>query len=282
MSITTGNGSPNDKEPPVQSQESQLKESLPSKVDPVSKQLLRLTPGPQSDFKSAASETLVKIAEETSDQPLSEASKSIISKFVEQSSRGFAGSMPMRCAGPRCPFINACPLSAAGSKLPIGSPCPVEHTIVATWVSKHLKALGIEDINDPMHSFDMDMLYELAGQELIRWRCSVHLSDTPDLVTNQQVGGTMHGEQLFADIINPVLEVMEKAGRNIAKIREALVATRAAQITAGQDILDPTQKASDLKRRAHELAARRRERRITPELVKDAEYEVKENKDENI
>lgn len=152
--------------------------------------------------------------------------------------------------------------------------CPVEDTIINLWVSKHLQSLGITDIDDPAHSFDMDMLYELAGQELIRWRCSVHLSDSPALVENKVTGYSMNGDAIFEDVINPVLDVMERAGRNIAKIREALVATRESQLRIGQTMADPTQKAAALREKAKQIAAQRRN---AAETIKEAEFNVKEN-----
>lgn len=282
MSMKSGKDSQNQTERTAQSQELPSNESMSTRDDKAqgSTTQLALKPGQYSNVYEAASSSLINIAEENDGQPLTERSKDIISRFVEQSTKGFAGSIPMMCAGTRCPYISACPLNEAGSKLPIGKKCPVEATIVATWVSKHLKFLGIEDINDPIHSFDMDMLYELAGQELLRWRCSVHLSDDPALISNVQVGGTVHGEPIFSDVINPVLDIMEKAGKNIAKLREALVATRAAQITAGQDILDPTEKSSQLRKQANELVKRRLQAKKDQEQLKDAEFEVK--KDETI
>jgi hypothetical protein len=232
-------------------------------------ELSDLRRGGQRNIREAAANNLISVAQRTKDLP--EKSKNIIRDFIDRSSRGFVGSIPMLCDGPQCPFLSACPLASAGADLPLKERCPVEDSIVATWVSKHLEALGIEDVDDPAFSFDMDMLYELAGQELIRWRCSVHLSDDPKLVSREQVGGTVQGEPIFADVINPVLEIMEKAGKNVAKIREALVATRKAQLTAGQDLTDPTQRAAELKAKAEAVKKKRLEN------LKNAEYEVKED-----
>jgi hypothetical protein len=199
--------------------------------------------------------------------------KKLIKNFIDFSSKGFVASMSMTCRGQNCPFLSACVLNQAGAELPIGKPCPLEQSIIVSWVTKHLKALGIEDIDDPIHSFDMDMLYELAGQELLRWRCGVHLSDDPRLVSNQQVGATLQGEPIFSDVMNPVLTVMERAGKNITKIREALVATRESQLKAGQINTDPTQKAAELRAKAHEIAQARKNQL---EKLVDADFKIKE------
>jgi hypothetical protein len=241
--------------------------------------LLALRAGDQKHTKSAISSALVDIAEKDGKQ-LKEEQKALIRNFVDMNTKGFVASMSMKCEGKKCPFLSACVLNKVGATLPIGQPCPLEQTIIVTWVTKHLKALGIEDIDDPAHSFDMDMLYELAGQELIRWRCSVHLSDDPRLVSNKMVGGTMHGEPIFADVINPVLQVMESAGKNISSIRNALVATRESQLKAGQSSTDPTQLSAERRETAHKIAMGRRkeleERRAKSEKLIDADFEVKD------
>ena len=224
-------------------------------------------PGDLKNIKKAVLDNLVNIAEQDKNS-LTKDQVQHISHYLDSNTRGYVGSLGMMCKGQSCPFISSCPLNTVGSKLPIGQKCPVENAMVTMWLNKHLKALGIDDPNDPIHSFDMDMLYELAGQELIRWRCSVHLSDDPRLVSNQQVGATQQGEPIFADVINPVLDVMEKAGKNISKIRQALVATREAQIKAGQLASDPTERAAELKKKATELIEARRK---ANEQIKDAE-----------
>ena len=213
-----------------------------------------------------------KIASESGN--LTEKQLADLTKFMDVSSKGYTGSLGMVCAAEKCPFKSHCPLRQSGIPLPFGKPCPVEASMITIWINKHLRALGIENPEDPVHSFDMDLLYELAGQELIRWRCGVHLSDDPRLVSNQQVAATQQGEPIFADVINPVLDVLERAGRNIFKIREALVATREAQVKAGQVNTDPTLKSAELRERALSVAKKRREGAET-DKVKDADYKVK-------
>jgi hypothetical protein len=212
--------------------------------------------------------SLVDIAE--TNAPVTNEQRALLSSFIDATTRGSVGIMGMVCKGAKCPFISNCPLALIGAKLPIDKKCPVEAGMITNWVNKHLKSLGIENPDDPVHSFDMDMLYEIATQELIKWRCSVHLSDDPRLVSEKQVGATNQGEPIFGDVINPVLDVMERAGRNIAKIREALVATREAQIKAGQVALDPTQKYAEQRAKAAEIVKQRSEK------MKDADFKVKE------
>jgi len=218
---------------------------------------------------------LVLAAEETSKAKLSPESRAVIQQFLNQNSRGYAGSLPMICSGNECPFISACPLAGAGSQLPFGQRCPVEHNLVQMWVDKHLIALGIKDVYAPENSFDMDMLYELASQQLIKWRCGVHLSDAPALIARENVGSNQVGEPIFQDVINPVLEIMDRCGKNVSKLREALLATRKAQIQAGKDMTDPSKTVARLRLQALEKLKVRMEG--GSETVKDAEYEVKED-----
>ena len=223
---------------------------------------------------------LVNVAEATTNKKISKESREIIRTFLDQTSRGHVGALSMVCMGQKCAFISACPLNMAGSELPVSKKCPVEHIIVQSWVDKHLTALGIKDVYSPENSFDMDMLYELAGQQLLLWRCSVHLSDTPDLVSTQLVGATDAGEPLFQDVINPVLDIMDRCGKNVNKLRDALLATRKAQIQAGKDVSDPSKTIAELREKANrKIDARLREERGHAERLLDVDFEIKENDD---
>lgn len=275
MNMKSGPDSPKETASPAPSQDqpSSGSSGLSDKsADKSSLAPLALKLGDPRHIREIVANNLINVAEKESGAVISPEGKKYLQQFIEMTSKGFVTSMSMTCAGPKCPFISACPLNKIGSKLPIGKTCPVESSIIVTWITKHLKVLGIEDIDDPAHSFDMDMLYELAGQELLRWRCSIHLSDDPRLVSNQQVGATTQGEPIFADVINPVLDVMEKAGRNISRIREALVATRESQVKAGQIATDPSTRAAELREKAAQIAEARRKQQ---ETLKDAEFKIK-------
>lgn len=251
---------------PVSSEKSTISEDKSSLV-PLGHRI-----GDLRSIKNQLTDELTNVAERGVSK-LTDEQKRSLAIFLDNTSRGHATSLGMICTGKRCPFLSGCRLNDIGAPLPIGYTCPLESSILTLWINKHLKFLGIDDPDDPVHSFDMDMLYELAGQELIRWRCSVHLSDNPALVSNQQVGATQQGEPIFADVINPVLDVMERSGRNIAKIREALVATREGQLKAGQHQADPSHRAAELREKALKLA---KDRTRSQEKVRDANFKVKD------
>lgn len=272
MSMKSGQDSQSKTENTASSQEPLSEESTKKSSRSTENLLyspLVLKNGGVDDIKSLLVEKLVNDAEHDGGILTTEQKANLV-RFMDVSSRGYTGSLGMMCAGQKCPFISHCPLKQSNIPLPIGKLCPVESSIITIWINKHLKALGIENPEDPVHSFDMDLLYELAGQELIRWRCGIHLSDDPRLVSNQQVGATQQGEPIFADVINPVLDVLERSGRNIFKIREALVATREAQVRAGQMATDPTQRSAELREKALNMAKKRRQE----EKVKDADYKI--------
>lgn len=250
------------------------KECMPLNVHPVETNLSSKLPAETGGLpvvKKAIKSELIKIAEETSDAALSDESKAILERFVDNATRGFVSTAPMRCTGEKCPYLASCPLKQAGSKLPFGKACPVEHTIAALHITKHLQALNIENIDDVNHSFDMDMLCELAGLELIRWRCGAELSKTPSLIVSQAVGGTMDGELIYQDIVNPILEVLDKTGKHIGKLREGLLATRKAQAEVGKIVHDPSQKAAALRAQAEQAKINRLQK------LKDAEFKVIDN-----
>lgn len=226
--------------------------------------------GPQ-EAKQVINDGLAQIAKNL-DPNVSEESLVVIKNFVEKSQRGSGSALPLICNGMACPFLHVCSLHQAKIPLPVGSRCPLEVSLVSLWVNKHLKALGISDIDAPENSFDMDMLYELATQELIRYRCSAYLSKNPNIVESKMVSESFNGTPIFADVMNPVLEAMDKAGRNISKIREALLATRKSQVNAGQVILDNTERAAALREKARNL----NKLRESKESIKDADYRVKD------
>lgn len=182
-----------------------------------------------------------------------------------------------------------CPIKKLGKKLPVGSVCPVELTIIDQWLNKHLPALGIEDPDAPEHSFDMDLIHELAGQALIQWRCSCHLSETSAMMEEKQTSGGQMNDPIYETVIHPALEVMERSGRNMSKLREALVATREAQLKAGRDSMDGSVTAAAAKEKAKLAVKEARERQKllitqgrdranslnTPtEIIKEADYEI--------
>lgn len=206
---------------------------------------------------------------------LPQATKDATLKFLERNAYGFVGGLVMTCKGLQCPVLSVCPLYQTQQTLPQGSSCPFEAGIVQTWVNKHLTALGIVDYSAPENSFDMDLLYELAANELIKWKAAQHISKKASLIDDRQVAANMQGDAIFAEVITPALEIIDTHTKITMKIRDALLATRKAQIQAGQDMGDPTKKISDLAARARSKILERVNK--NPDKIEDANFtEVKE------
>lgn len=195
----------------------------------------------------------------------------ILNKFFNRTARGFSAGLSMMCKGTKCPFIKYCPLYEAKVELPIGLQCPVEDGLIQMWVNKHLQALSIIDPYDPENSFDMDIVYEIAAHELLKYRASLHLSEKGALIEEKQVGGTPTGDQIFQDILSPILEALQYHSRVSAKLRESLVATREAQINAGKQLADPNERSNAVVNKAREVL----KKRLQDRNIKDANFEVK-------
>jgi len=148
--------------------------------------------------------------------------------------------------------------------------------LVQLWVNKHLLAMGIEDHILPEYSYDMDMLYELAGQELIRWQATQQLAVKGTITEERKIGATISGDELFGEVVTPLIEVIDTQSKIIMKIRDALLGTRKAQIQAGRDAGDSSKKSTELAAKAHtSVQERLRVLRGDAEEVKDAEFDVK-------
>jgi len=197
--------------------------------------------------------------------------KQVLNKFFNRTARGFSAGLSMMCKGTRCPFIKYCPLHEAAVALPIGQQCPVEDGLIQMWVNKHLQALSIIDPYDPENSFDMDIVYEIAAHELLKYRASLHLSEKGALIEEKQVGGTPTGDQIFQDILSPILEALQYHSRVSSKLRESLVATREAQINAGRQLADPNERSNAILNKAREVL----KKRLKDKDIKDADFEVK-------
>jgi hypothetical protein len=94
-------------------------------------------------------------------------------------------------------------------------------------------------------------------------------------VENTMVGATLQGDLLFEDIVNPLLEHIQVHSRIALKLKEALVATRQAQLAAGNNIADPNIKTSNLAQKARDLMKQRLQAQKDKD-IKDATFEVKE------
>jgi hypothetical protein len=195
----------------------------------------------------------------------------LLQGFMNKSARGHQSALPMKCKGTECPFLHWCPLYAASIQLPTGKSCPVEEALIEKWVHKNAEALEI-DPDDPEHAVDLEMVYELAGLELIRMRAANHLAEKSSLVEEKIVGYSPQGDPIYDEKPAMSLLILEKNSKLVSKIREQLVATRRAQIQAGKFAGDPSIKAASMMEKARKIA----QRRSQGENITDVDFEVKE------
>jgi hypothetical protein len=193
----------------------------------------------------------------------------ILDDFMDSTRFGHTASLPMKCQGGSCPFLNICPLNRANMELPVGKSCPVEQAIMAQWVSNTMNALGINP-NNPEDSVDINMVFELAGMELIRYRSAWHLSISPELVEERIVGYSPQGDPIYDEKPKMPLLIMEKYAKVIGKLRDQLLATRRSQAQVGKISGDLSVRAANMQAKAREIAEKRRGK------VQDADFKVKD------
>jgi hypothetical protein len=206
---------------------------------------------------------------------LSKNNKEIIDKFYHRAKYGHQGAMPMMCKGQSCRFLNMCPLAEAKVELPINKRCPVEGSLIEIWAGKLIQSLSIE-VDNPDYAVDMDMVYELAGLELIRNRAAVHLSDDPDLFKEKVVGYSPQGDKIYDSKPNLALLILEKYGKRVDKLREQLLATRHSQARLGKLTSDNSVRAANIRRRAQEIAQTRKD----GGKIEDADFSIREKEEE--
>ena len=199
-------------------------------------------------------------------------------QFMEANSRGIAGAAAIKCQAATCVLVDVCPLTGTDDPYPEGQRCPFMRGLVQLWVNKHIIAMGIDDYTLPEYSYDMDLLYEMSAQELIRWQATQQLAVKGTIVEERKIGATISGDELFGEVVSPLIEVIDVQSKIIMKIRDALLATRKAQIQAGKDAGDPSRKSTELAARARaSVSSRLKVLREGEEEVQEAEFDLRED-----
>lgn len=196
----------------------------------------------------------------------------ILDSFMVKAAQGHQSALPMKCQGTKCPLLDICPLHNAKMALPVGKACPVEESVMAQWVAIHMDALDI-DPADPGNAVDVNMVFELAGLEMLRYRAAWHLSVDPTLVETRIVGYSPQGEPIYDERPRMALLILEKYAKVIGKIREQLLATRRAQAQVGRINSDVSVRGANMLKQAREIAERRRQ----GGKIEDANFTVKDD-----
>lgn len=181
----------------------------------------------------------------------------LVRDFMHRAVRGSSGALPMGCQAEKCHVLHKCPLHKAGLDLPTGQECPVELGLMEAWISKLAHSQGITDPSDPGQAEQMELIYEITGLELNRWRIAQHLSDNPEVIKREVSGYSNQGAPVYDLKINPGLASMERLSKMSLKIREHLLATPKAQAQVGKVSQDKATRASELAEQARKKALER-------------------------
>jgi hypothetical protein len=220
---------------------------------------------PVSQASQNPSESILSLAaKEAGCEITSQEQLNLLNKFIDDTKYGHSSSLPMFCQGGSCPFFSICPLEKAKIRLPVGKPCPVEKSIMGKWISDNIAALGINPDN-PEDAVDMNMIAELAGMELIRYRAAWHLSKDPELVEMRVVGYSPQGEPIYDEKPKMSLLILEKYAKVMGKLRDQLLATRRSQAQVGKISNDLSVRAANMQEKARLLAEKRRNKLQEPE-----------------
>lgn len=157
--------------------------------------------------------------------------KVFIDEYFKRKSVGVVASLPLICKWDDCPFKGDCPLySLKITPTPIGKQCPIEATLVANKVAHFQKEMGVGD----QDYTDLTILKEMVMWEMMEVRTLLELGQDPSMSKEAVIGIDSDGEPMTREMANPLIIILEKAGKMKHKLRESLIATREAKDKAKQ------------------------------------------------
>lgn len=135
-------------------------------------------------------------------------------------------SLPMICKWSACHYKASCPLYAMQiDPSPINKPCPIEQTIIDNLIADYCKELDIQ----PEDITDLAVLKEMVHWNIMEKRAQEELAEDPKIIREAVVGVDDEGVPIMREIMNPIINMMEKSGRMKQKLRDSLIATREAK-----------------------------------------------------
>ena len=140
---------------------------------------------------------------------------------LQSLSAGFYSVLPIICQGAsKCAHGHICPFVP---KEPQGLQCPVEQQVIIERMHAFMKEYEI----DGNRASDFMLLNRLVELELTDFRCSSMLSSGQyqGILQDVTTGSTPQGDLITNEIINPILELKEKVGREKMKLLNILVGT---------------------------------------------------------
>lgn len=145
---------------------------------------------------------------------------------------GAHASVPMICAGMRCPVVDRCSFTEwietpggktkrESSRWPLLEQCPIEAIVLGLKLTDLVKEYNISEED----TTDLAILSKIAELEMLDVRLSSAIS-IDGLVYEEVVGVTPKGEPFYGKKIHPALEAKDKIGKQISELRKAMIGTR--------------------------------------------------------
>lgn len=165
---------------------------------------------------------------------------------IRNTRHGLFSGVPIICKGADCAYAATCMVDPADRV--VGGRCPQEIAALLTRFEELCKEFGITEED----AVDMGQLKELVDLEIMMLRCDNKMAYSADIITRSVKDIAKNGRVLYEDKIDPVAEFKLNLIEKHSKILKDLNGTRDAK-KGGGAILDPSQTASDLIRKAKEI-----------------------------
>jgi hypothetical protein len=159
------------------------------------------------------------------------------------------------CKGPDgCPYSQTCPLVEAGMSFDgvIGSGCPLEKYYLTNWSAQ----LSAELQLDPDRAID-----KWAAMDIVKWmvlenRALELLKIRPSVTEMQIISVTQDGDPVEQEIMNPLIEFVDRCERAIQRSLKTLNATREMKAKTNLlDVANVSELIRDLKDKSVEVEA---------------------------
>lgn len=167
--------------------------------------------------------------------------------------------------------------------------CPIEINLIDRWVRDYANELEVM----PENIIDLAILKEMVMWKILEKRAGEELAKEPRIIHESVIGIDDDGIPVTKDMMNPIIVMMEKAGKMQAKLRESLLATRESKDKANSrkqiDLSAVAEKVKakiEAKKRALlgipetidvKPVAKEPERKVDPVITTPAELVVHEN-----
>lgn len=144
-----------------------------------------------------------------------------IAMHMNNMKNGLYASIPIRCKGDNCPYIDSCPIYRLG-EAPVGELCPVEISTIEQLAEKYIEELEIE----PSDMIDISMIRDVVDMDISIMRCNKKLATDADIVQQVIVGVNEDGDPFRKPEVHKAYELQMRLIKQRRKLLEDLHGTR--------------------------------------------------------